>query len=54
MPRGSFSAFARVEKSVREGTSAAALADAVESFGQEDDISIIAVSRAAVAEPTAV
>ena len=41
--------FARVQALVQDGKTAAELANAIQLFGQEDDISIIAVTRAAAA-----
>ena len=38
--------FERVQALVRDGKTAAELANAVQLFGQEDDISVIALTRA--------
>ncbi|HVZ83800.1 MAG TPA: PP2C family protein-serine/threonine phosphatase [Terracidiphilus sp.] len=43
--QGELFGFARVEELIRSGQSAAELANAVQAFGQEDDISIIALTR---------
>jgi hypothetical protein len=43
-PEGQLFGFARVQELVQEGKSAAELAHAVQAFGQEDDISIIALT----------
>lgn len=45
--------FERTHQLVREGASAAEMAAAAQSWGQEDDISVISVTRKAVAVPTA-
>jgi Glycosyl hydrolases family 32 N-terminal domain/Stage II sporulation protein E (SpoIIE) len=43
--------FERVHKLLHTATTAAAVANAAQSFGQEDDISVIAVTRTLVFEP---
>jgi serine phosphatase RsbU (regulator of sigma subunit) len=43
---GQLFGFARVQALVRDGRSAAELANAIQVFGQEDDISIITLTRA--------
>jgi hypothetical protein len=48
---GQLFGFARVQELVRDGKTAAELANAVQLFGQEDDISVIAVSRSPVPSP---
>jgi hypothetical protein len=40
-----------VYKLLHSATTAAAIASAAQSFGQEDDISVISITRIAVAEP---
>jgi len=45
--------FERVEELLRTDSSASAVADSAQSFGQEDDISVITVTRIAVPEPVA-
>lgn len=45
---GELFGFDRVLELVRSGPSAAAVADAAQAFGQDDDISVIAVTRVAV------
>jgi serine phosphatase RsbU (regulator of sigma subunit) len=45
-PEGQLFGFARVQELVQLGNTAAELARAVQVFGQEDDISIIALTRA--------
>jgi Stage II sporulation protein E (SpoIIE) len=47
---GKLFGFERVGALVRSSTSASEVADAAQGFGQEDDISVIAVTRAAVLE----
>lgn len=46
--------FERVHELLRTATTAAAVASAAQSFGQEDDISVISVTRTAVFEPALV
>jgi Stage II sporulation protein E (SpoIIE) len=46
---GKLFGFARVQELVREGKTAAELADTIQVFGQEDDISIITLTRSASA-----
>ena len=46
--------FERVHELLRTARSAAEVADAAQAFGQEDDISVISVTRIAVREPVAV
>src|SRR5258708_1794271 len=48
-PEGQLFGFARVQKLVQDGKTAAELAKAIQVFGQEDDISIISLTRAASA-----
>lgn len=48
---GKLFGFDRVLELARSRPSAAGIADAAQSFGQEDDISVIAVTRVAVAAP---
>jgi serine phosphatase RsbU (regulator of sigma subunit) len=43
--------FERVHELLRTATTAAEVASAAQSFGQEDDISVILVTRTAVLEP---
>ncbi len=45
--------FERVEELLRTAGSASVVADSAQSFGQEDDISVITVTRIAVPEPAA-
>ena len=45
--------FERVEELLRTAGSASEVADSAQSFGQEDDISVITVTRIAVPEPAA-
>lgn len=44
--------FERVQALLAETTNAAQVASAAQSFGQEDDISVISITRTAVLEPT--
>jgi serine phosphatase RsbU (regulator of sigma subunit) len=44
--------FERVHELLRVATSAAEVASAAQTFGQEDDISVISVTRTGVREPT--
>jgi serine phosphatase RsbU (regulator of sigma subunit) len=46
-PEGQLFGFARVQELVQDGKTAAELADSIQVFGQEDDISIITLTRAA-------
>jgi len=48
---GQLFGFDRVQELLRTGKSASEVAAAAEKFGQEDDISVIAVTRTAVLEP---
>jgi serine phosphatase RsbU (regulator of sigma subunit) len=48
-PEGRLFGFDRVQELVQEGKTAAELADAIQVFGQEDDISVITLTRAASA-----
>ncbi|HWA93675.1 MAG TPA: PP2C family protein-serine/threonine phosphatase [Terracidiphilus sp.] len=48
-PQGELFGFPRVQELVQTGISASDLANAVQTFGQEDDISIIALTRTASA-----
>ncbi|HVZ85203.1 MAG TPA: SpoIIE family protein phosphatase [Terracidiphilus sp.] len=50
---GQLLGFDRVQILLRRSKSAAEIADAAQAFGQEDDISVIAVTRVAVPEPAA-
>jgi hypothetical protein len=43
--------FERVHELLRTATTAAEVASAAQSFGQEDDISVISVTRTTVLEP---
>jgi serine phosphatase RsbU (regulator of sigma subunit) len=52
-PNGELFGFDRVRELLRTGTTAAEVARVAQAFGQEDDISVIAVTRAPVAEPEA-
>jgi len=49
---GQLFGFDRVQQLLRTGKSASEVAGAAQKFGQEDDISVIAVTRTAVLEPT--
>lgn len=49
---GNLFGFDRVQALLSETSSAAQVADAAQAFGQEDDISVISVTRTAVLEPT--
>jgi serine phosphatase RsbU (regulator of sigma subunit) len=51
---GQLFGFDRVRELLRSGPSVAEVASAAQSFGQEDDISIISVTRTAVLEPATV
>lgn len=46
--------FDRIQALLHSPVSTAAIADAAQSFGQEDDISVIAITRTAVLNPTLV
>jgi serine phosphatase RsbU (regulator of sigma subunit) len=48
---GQLFGFDRVQQLLRTGKSASEVAGAAQKFGQEDDISVIAVTRTAVLEP---
>jgi hypothetical protein len=48
---GELYGFDRVLELVRTGPSAAKIAEAAQTFGQEDDISVISVTSLPVAEP---
>jgi serine phosphatase RsbU (regulator of sigma subunit) len=50
-PQGELFGFARVEELIRSGSSAAKIADTIQHFGQEDDISIVTVTRLPVPSP---
>jgi serine phosphatase RsbU (regulator of sigma subunit) len=50
---GKLFGFERVHELMRNATTAAEVAEAAQAFGQEDDISVIAVTRVPVAEPEA-
>lgn len=52
-PNGELFGFDRVHELLRTATTAAEIARVAQAFGQEDDISVIAVTRAPVAEPEA-
>ncbi len=49
--QGKLFGFDRVLELIRTNPSAAEIADAAQAFGQEDDISVIAVTRIGVTEP---
>ena len=49
--RGHLLGFDRVQELVRAHPSAADIAEAAQAFGQQDDISVISITRAPVAEP---
>jgi serine phosphatase RsbU (regulator of sigma subunit) len=44
---GQLFGFERIDELLRESVSAAALASAAQNFGQEDDISVITITRTA-------
>ena len=46
-PEGQLFGFARVQQLVRDRLTVTEVAQAIQSFGQEDDISIIALNRTA-------
>jgi serine phosphatase RsbU (regulator of sigma subunit) len=48
---GKLFGFERVHELLQKSVTAAEVAGAAEAFGQQDDISVIAVTRAPVAEP---
>ena len=50
-PNGNLFGFDRVHSLLHSATTAAEIASAAQSFGQQDDISVISVTRTAVAEP---
>ena len=50
---GKLFGFERVNELLRKATNAAEVAGAAQAFGQEDDISVISVTRTAVREPVA-
>jgi len=50
---GKLLGFERVNELLRTAKTAAEIANAAQSFGQEDDISVISVTRTAVREPVA-
>jgi serine phosphatase RsbU (regulator of sigma subunit) len=52
-PNGNLFGFDRVHDLLRSATNAAEIANAAQDFGQEDDISVISVTRTAVREPVA-
>jgi hypothetical protein len=43
--------FERIAEMLRKSMAAAALASAAQSFGQEDDITVLTVSRIAIVNP---
>ncbi len=49
---GNLFGFERIQALLAQTTSATEIADAAQAFGQEDDISVISVTRAAVLEPS--
>lgn len=49
---GNLFGFERIQALLTQTTSATQIADAAQAFGQEDDISVISVTRAAVLEPS--
>jgi Stage II sporulation protein E (SpoIIE) len=51
---GKLFGFERVDELMRTATTVAEIARAAQAFGQEDDISVISVTRTAVLEPVAV
>jgi serine phosphatase RsbU (regulator of sigma subunit) len=51
---GKLFGFERVNELLRTAKSAADIAGAAQTFGQEDDISVISVTRTAVLEPALV
>jgi serine phosphatase RsbU (regulator of sigma subunit) len=51
---GQLFGFERVHELLRSVKSAAQIANAAQSFGQEDDISVISVTRALLTEPALV
>jgi len=50
-PQGQLFGFPRVQELVRSGRTAAELADTIQAFGQEDDISIVTVTCQPVLDP---
>jgi hypothetical protein len=50
--KGNLFGFERVRELLRTANSAVAVADAAQTFGQEDDISVISVARSQVREPS--
>lgn len=50
---GQLFGFERVNELLRKAKTAAEIAGAAQAFGQEDDISVISVTRTAVREPAA-
>ena len=50
---GNLFGFDRVQELLRKTTSAAEIASAAQGFGQQDDISVISVTRTAVLAATA-
>lgn len=50
-PDGHLFGFDRIHELLQSATSAAQIADTAQSFGQQDDISVITVTRTAVLEP---
>jgi serine phosphatase RsbU (regulator of sigma subunit) len=52
-PNGNLFGFDRVYDLLRSATNAVEIANAVQAFGQEDDIRVISVTRTAVREPVA-
>jgi Stage II sporulation protein E (SpoIIE) len=51
-PNGNLFGFDRVQALLAQTSSAAQVANTAQAFGQEDDISVISVTRSAVLEPT--
>jgi len=49
---GQLFGFERIQKLMGSSASAVEVADAAEKFGQEDDISVISITRTVVSEPT--
>jgi len=52
--KGELFGFERVNELLRTAKSVADIANAAQAFGQEDDISVISVTRAAVLKPVLV
>jgi serine phosphatase RsbU (regulator of sigma subunit) len=51
---GKLFGFERIHELLRTNRSAIDVADAAQAFGQEDDISVIAIARTTTPEPAAV